>query len=467
VLANAAGIRDHGGGDLVRSARGTLGAAALYTWRRMRMVDVIVRKRDGASLSRQEIDFVVAGLTSGTIPDYQVAALLMAMLLRGLSGEETAWLTEAMTASGGRVDLRAIPGTKVGKHSTGGVGDKTSIVVAPLVAACGVVVPKSSGRALGHTGGTIDKLESIPGFRVALARDEFIAVLAEIGCAFVGQTGEIAPADRKMYALRDVTGTIESVPLIASSIMSKKVAEGTDALLLDVKVGRGAFMKSEAEARELALAMVGIGARVGLRTQAVLTAMDAPIGRAVGNALEVVECLETLRGRGPADLEHLCLELAARMVVLATGRARPEADALVEEALRTGAALEVFRRVVERQGGDPRVIDDYARLPGAAGQEPWLAGRDGFVTAIDALRVGRASMALGAGRDRVDAAIDPGAGIVLHVTPGDRVTRGQVIADLHVGASARSDDAAAWLRGAIEIGDEPPPPQPLVLGAVP
>jgi pyrimidine-nucleoside phosphorylase len=432
----------------------------------MRMVDVIVRKRDGGTLSREDIDFVVAGLTSGTIPDYQVAALLMAMLLRGLSADETAWLTEAMTASGGRVDLSAIPGTKVGKHSTGGVGDKTSIVVAPLVAACGVVVPKSSGRALGHTGGTIDKLESIPGFRVSLTRDEFVAALAEIGCAFVGQTGEIAPADKKLYALRDVTGTIDSVPLIASSIMSKKVAEGTDALLLDVKVGRGAFMKSEAQARELAGAMVGIGARVGLRTEALLTAMDAPIGRAVGNALEIVECLETLHGRGPADLEELCLELAARMVVLVTGRTRHEAGALVGQALRSGAALGVFRRVVERQGGDPRVIDDYARLPRARRLEPWVAERDGFVTGLDALRVGRASMALGAGRDRVDAAIDPGAGIVLRVKPGDRVTRGQVLADLHVGASARVDDAARWLREAAEIGDEPPPPLPLVLGAL-
>jgi pyrimidine-nucleoside phosphorylase len=432
----------------------------------MRMVDVIVRKRDGGTLSRENIDFVVAGLTSGTIPDYQVAALLMAMLLRGLSADETAWLTEAMTASGGRVDLSAIPRTKVGKHSTGGVGDKTSIVVAPLVAACGVVVPKSSGRALGHTGGTIDKLESIPGFRVSLTRDEFVAALAEIGCAFVGQTGEIAPADKKLYALRDVTGTIDSVPLIASSIMSKKVAEGTDALLLDVKVGRGAFMTSEAQARELAGAMVGIGARVGLRTEALLTAMDAPIGRAIGNALEIVECLETLHGRGPADLEELCLELAARMVVLATGRARREANALVGDALRSGAALDVFRRVVERQGGDPRVIDDYARLPRAARLEPWVAERDGFVTGLDALRVGRASMALGAGRDRVDAAIDPGAGIVLHVKPGDRVTRGQVLADLHVGTSARADDAARWLRGAAEIGDEPPPAQPLVVAVV-
>jgi pyrimidine-nucleoside phosphorylase len=432
----------------------------------MRMVDVIVRKRDGGTLSRENIDFVVAGLTSGTIPDYQVAALLMAMLLRGLSADETAWLTEAMTASGGRVDLSAIPGTKVGKHSTGGVGDKTSIVVAPLVAACGVVVPKSSGRALGHTGGTIDKLESIPGFRVSLTRDEFVASLAEIGCAFVGQTGEIAPADKKLYALRDVTGTIDSVPLIASSIMSKKVAEGTDALLLDVKVGRGAFMKSEAQARELAGAMVGIGTRVGLRTEALLTAMDAPIGRAVGNALEIVECLETLHGRGPADLEELCLELAARMVVLATGRARHEANALVGEALRSGAALALFRRVVERQGGDPHVIDDYGQLPRAAKLEPWVAERDGFVTGLDALRVGRASMALGAGRDRVDAVIDPGAGIVLRVKPGDRVTRGQVLADLHVGASARVDDAAPWLRGAADIGDEPPPAQPLVIGVV-
>lgn len=430
------------------------------------MVDVIVRKRDGAPLAREDMAFVVAGVTSGTIPDYQVAALLMAMLLRGLTSEETAWLTEAMAASGTRMDLGAIPGVKVGKHSTGGVGDKTSIVVVPLVAACGVVVPKSSGRALGHTGGTIDKLESIPGFRVALSREEFLAGLAELGCVFVGQTADIAPADKKLYALRDVTGTIESVPLIASSIMSKKIAEGTDALVLDVKVGRGAFMKSEADARQLAETMVAIGTRVGLRTEAVLTRMDAPIGRAVGNAVEVVECLETLHGRGPADLEGLCLELAARMVRLASGCERGDADARVGQALRSGAALDRFRRVIEWQGGDPLVVDDYRRLPRSSGHGEWFAERDGFVTGLDALQIGRASMALGAGRDSVGAAVDPGAGIVLQVQPGDPVTRGQVLAELRLGASAHGEEAVALLREAISIGDAPPPPSPLVLGAV-
>jgi pyrimidine-nucleoside phosphorylase len=432
----------------------------------MRMVDVIVRKRDGASLTREEIERVVSGVTSGAIPDYQVSALLMAIYHRGLTAEETAWLTEAMAASGLRVDLRSIPGTKVGKHSTGGVGDKTSIVVVPLVAACGVIVPKSSGRALGHTGGTIDKLESIPGFRVSLGRDEFLAALADVGCAFVGQTGEIAPADKKLYALRDVTGTIESVPLIASSIMSKKIAEGTDALVLDVKVGRGAFMKSEAEARALAEAMVAIGTRVGLRTEAVLTNMDVPIGRAVGNALEVRECLETLHGRGPADLTALCLELAARMVRLGDGSGADAAAARVEAALVSGAALERFRRVVERQGGDPHVVDDYDRLPQAAERLEWTADRDGVVTAVDALAVGRASMALGAGRDRVDTPVDPGAGVVLHVRPGDAVTRGQALAELHAGSGARTDEALARLRGAVTIGDTPPAPVPLVLGAI-
>ena len=433
----------------------------------MRIIDVITRKRDGASLTRAEIAFVVSGVTAGTLPDYQVAALLMAMLLRGLDADETAWLTEEMVASGRRADLSAIPGVKAGKHSTGGVGDKTSIVVVPLVAACGVVVPKSSGRGLGHTGGTIDKLEAIPGFRVSLEREAFIASLREIGCAFIGQTADIAPADKKLYALRDVTGTIESRPLIAASIMSKKIAEGTDVLVLDVKVGRGAFMKHEPDARALADAMVAIGARVGLRTEALLTAMDAPLGRAVGNALEIAECIDTLSGRGPADLEELSLVLAARMLRLAGAVPSVEAGAArAREALDSGAALERFRQLVARQGGDPAVVEDRRRLPQAANRVIVAADRDGFVSGMDAGLIGRASMALGAGRERLDDVIDPGAGLVLRARPGDRVSAGDALVELHVGRNGRPEEARALMAAALVVADEPPPAAPLILGTV-
>jgi len=433
----------------------------------MHAVDIIIRKRDGATLTRAEIAFAVAGVTSGAIPDYQLAALLMAMLLQGMSDEETVSLTEAMVASGRRMDLSRLPGTKAGKHSTGGVGDKTSIVVVPLVAACGVVVPKSSGRGLGHTGGTIDKLESIPGFRVAMDRETYLSSLERIGCAFVGQTDDIAPADKKLYALRDVTGTVESIPLIASSIMSKKIAEGTDVLVLDVKVGRGAFMKSESDARRLSQAMVGIGARVGLTTEALLTAMDAPLGRAVGNALEIGECLDTLAGRGPADLEQLSLALATRMLLLAGGAAdEKDAERRLRGALASGAALEKFRQVVANQGGDVRIVEDRSRLPHAAEIATVTAARPGVVAHIDAAIVGRASMVLGAGRERLDATIDPGAGLVLRAKPGDRVQRGDALVELHAGAGTRLDEARALMNEAIAIGQEPVPQMPLILGAV-
>jgi pyrimidine-nucleoside phosphorylase len=439
----------------------------VYSPRLMRAVDIIVRKRDGAALTRAEIEFVVSGVTSGALPEYQISALLMAMLLRGMSDEETACLTEAMVGSGQRVDLSRIPGRKAGKHSTGGVGDKTSIVVVPLVAACGVVVPKSSGRGLGHTGGTIDKLESIPGFRVAMDREAFLSSLERIGCVFVGQTADIAPADKKLYALRDVTGTVESIPLIASSIMSKKIAEGTDVLVLDVKVGRGAFMKSEAEARRLSETMVAIGARVGLTTEALLTAMDAPLGRAVGNALEIGECLDTLAGRGPSDLEEVSLSLGTRMLRLAGGAADDEeAKRRLRRALASGAALEKFRQVLGNQGGDVRIVEDRGRLPHVAQVETMAAARAGVVSRIDAALAGRASMALGAGRERLGAPIDPGAGLVLRVKPGDRVEAGDALVDLHPGAHARLEEARALVSEAIAVSDEAPRPMPLVLGVV-
>jgi pyrimidine-nucleoside phosphorylase len=432
----------------------------------MRVIDIIVRKRDGRALTRAEIDFVVGGVTAGTIPEYQTSALLMAMLLRDMSAEETAWLTEAMVASGQRVDLSGIPGVKAGKHSTGGVGDKTSIVVAPIVAACGVVVPKSSGRGLGHTGGTIDKLESIPGFRVAMDRETFLRGLQRIGCAFVGQTPDIAPADKKLYALRDVTGTVESIPLIASSIMSKKIAEGTDNLVLDVKVGRGAFMKTEADGRRLAQTMVSIGARVGLKTEAMLTAMDAPLGRAVGNALEIGECIDALSGRGPSDLVELCVALAARMLRLAEGVDGPAAEERVRGVLASGAALEKFREVVQNQGGDPQIIDDRSRLPHVPAADAFMAPRAGFVATMHADLIGRASMLLGAGRERLDSAIDPGAGLVLLARPGDPVDEGDPLVELHPGVGARLEDARVLLAQAVTISDAAPPPVPLVYGIV-
>jgi pyrimidine-nucleoside phosphorylase len=433
----------------------------------MRAVDIIVRKREGQALTRAEIDFVVSGVIGGDVPDYQLSALLMAMFLKGLTADETAWLTEAMAASGGRIDLSFLPGAKVGKHSTGGVGDKTSIVVVPIVAECGVTVLKSSGRGLGHTGGTLDKLESIPGFRTTLEAGVVREMLRDLQCVFIGQTATLAPADKKLYALRDVTGTVDSVPLIASSIMSKKIAEGSDALVLDVKVGAGAFMKTAMDARSLAETMIAIGRRVGLRTEAVLTAMDAPLGRAVGNALEIRECVETLEGRGPADLEALCLVLAARMLHL--GGAAPSPDAagdLARAALASGRALERFRNVVERQGGDPRIVEDTHRLPASPVVETVVAGRAGFIREMRADDVGAASVLLGAGRDRVDAVVDPAAGILLRARVGDRVAAGEPIAELHLGAGGRVAEARARFTQGVVIGDDAPAGQPMVLDVI-
>src|SRR5437868_5946032 len=366
----------------------------------MRAVDIILSKRDGRPLSRDEIRFFVHGVTAGTLPDYQASALLMAILLRGMTPDETAWLTDAMVHSGVRVDLADIPGLKVDRHGTGGVGDKPSLVLAPLAAACGVPVPMMSGRGLGHTGGTLDKLEAIPGFRVDLSLDEMKAALARVGCAMIGQTAQIAPADKKLYALRDVTGTVESIPLISASIMSKKIAEGIDALVLDVKTGSGAFMKTEADSRKLAESLVAIGNASGVKTEAVITAMDAPLGRAVGNALEVAECIEVLKGGGPSDLIDVSIELTARMLVLGkVARDRASGERKARETIASGAGLETFRRIIEHQGGDPRIVDDYARLPSSPSRHVITADRAGYVTKLDAGRIGHASVSLGAGRD--------------------------------------------------------------------
>ncbi|MBW8894568.1 MAG: thymidine phosphorylase, partial [Acidobacteria bacterium] len=368
----------------------------------MRAVDIILSKRDGRSLTRDEIRFFVDGVTAGSLPDYQASALLMAIVLRGMTPDETAWLTDAMVHSGVRVDLADIAGVKVDKHSTGGVGDKTSLILAPLAAACGVPVPMMSGRGLGHTGGTLDKLESIPGFRVNLSLEEMKTALARVGCAMIGQTAQIAPADKKLYALRDVTGTVESIPLISASIMSKKIAEGIDALVLDVKTGSGAFMKTEADSRRLAESLVSIGNASGVRTEAIITAMDAPLGFAVGNALEVIECIDVLKGGGPSDLVDVSVELTARMLVLGkVARDRDEAEQKARGAIRSGAGLDRFRQIIEAQGGDSKVVDDYTRLPHVTDRHVVAADRAGFVSRLDAESIGRASVALGAGRDRV------------------------------------------------------------------
>ena len=433
----------------------------------MRVVDLIARTRDGGRLTREEIDQLVAGVTAGAIPEYQTAAWLMAVVWRGLDADETAWLTEAMVRSGQRIDLSAIAGPTVGKHSTGGVGDKLSLIVVPIVAACGGRVLKTSGRALGHSGGTIDKLEAIAGFRVDLPMAECLAVVAEIGCAFVGQTADIAPADKKLYALRDVTGTIESVPLIASSIMSKKIAEGASALVLDVKVGRGAFMKSLPDARRLSEVMVAIGRDVGLPTRAVLTAMDAPLGRAVGNALEVAEAVATLKGTGPADVTGLSVALASHML-LAAGLAADaaSAEARVVDAIASGAAYSVFEAVVSRQGGDASGLERIAEVSAAPVQEVVVASRSGCIAGIDAERIGRASMMLGAGRERLDTPIHYGAGIVIDALPGADVQAGQPLATLHAGRPERLDEARALVEQAFEIALSAPPALPLVYDVI-
>ena len=433
----------------------------------MTFVDIIARKRDGRRLAREEIDFAIAAIASDTAADYQVSALLMAILLRGMTDLETAWMTEAMVRSGEQVDLSDIPGTKVGKHSTGGVGDKVSIVLAPLAAACGAVVPKMSGRGLGHTGGTLDKLESIPGLRVDLSLDEFKRVVREVGTCIIGQTARLVPADRKLYALRDVTGTIDSIPLISASIMSKKLAEGSNALVLDVKCGDGAFMRDRDAAHMLAEAMVAIGSHSGVRTEALITDMDSPLGNAVGNSLEMIEALDTLRGKGPADLTSLVTYLASRMLVLG-GIERDEhaAAVRVDDALHSGRALETFARMVDRQGGDAKVADDYSLLPAAPDRAECKAPRRGFVTRIAAQAIGAASNALGAGRARVGDAIDHAVGVVSRVTIGDEVREAQPLLDIHHRHGRGLEEAMALCREAVTIGEAPPPRRPRVLADV-
>jgi pyrimidine-nucleoside phosphorylase len=430
----------------------------------MRAVDVIRHKRDGGTLDRGQIDFFVNGVTSASIPDYQASALLMAIVIRGMSPDETAALTDAMIRSGIRVDYPGLDGIPVDKHSTGGVGDKTSLILAPLAAACGAYVPMMSGRGLGHTGGTLDKLESIPGFRTALSLAELRAALAAVGCAMIGQTSEIAPADRKLYALRDVTGTIESIPLICASIMSKKIAEGIGGLVLDVKTGAGAFMKTPEASRQLAQSLVAIGVASGVRTEALITAMDAPLGRMIGNSLEVIESLETLKGRGPADLEALSVTLAARMLITAGIEHDDDAaEARIRAALQSGAALEMFRRVIEQQGGDPAVVDDYSRLPSAPDRHSVPAPRTGYVAGLHAEQVGRAAVALGAGRATLDDVVDPGVGIEVLCAPGTQVRAGEPILTVHHRSGRGLAEALPLLTAAVQVSDAPPSLRPIIL----
>jgi len=422
-----------------------------------RAIDVIRKKRDGIELSRHEIEGLVNAYTRGDIPDYQVSAWLMAVVLKGMTRPETAALTDAMLHSGDVLDLSSLPAKKVDKHSTGGVGDKTSLVLAPLAAAAGIAVPMISGRGLGHTGGTLDKLEAIPGFNVNLSVSEFRHVLEKCGCAMIGQTAEIAPADRKLYALRDVTGTVESPYLICASIMSKKLAEGIDALVLDVKTGSGAFMKSEKDAAFLAELMVETGERMGTKVVALITDMDQPLGNKIGNALEVVEVVEVLRGGGPEDLRELCLELAAWMLRLG-GVARTVAEGKQSSAdlISSGKALEKFRQMVELQGGDVRVIDDSNRLPQAQHTLQVLSAKAGYVTAVQCEQIGTACVILGGGRERKEDSVDPAVGIVLHKKVGDRVSAGEPLATIYYNAEPQAARARQLIEGSCEIANAAP-----------
>jgi pyrimidine-nucleoside phosphorylase len=423
----------------------------------IRIVDLLRHKRDGHEHSPAEIKQLVKGYTNGEIPDYQVAAWLMAVILRGMNESETAALTDAMLRSGEVLDLSDLPGRKVDKHSTGGVGDKTSLVLAPVAAAGGLMVPMISGRGLGHTGGTLDKLESIPGFNVNLAVPGFRRVLATCGCAMIGQTSEIAPADKKIYALRDVTATVESPYLICASIMSKKLAEGIDGLVLDVKTGSGAFMKEEKDASFLAELMVQTGERMGKSMVALITDMDQPLGRKIGNSLEVVEVLDVLRGEGPDDLRELCLELAGWMFYL--GKVTPSVEMgkkLAAAQFQSGSALEKFRQMVELQGGDPRSVDDVGRLPQAKHTLVLTSARTGYIFRMDCEAFGTACVVLGGGRSKKEDLVDPAVGIVLHRKVGDAVSKNDALCTIHYNSQALAEQAKEILLRSYTYSDAAP-----------
>ncbi|HHV98651.1 MAG TPA: pyrimidine-nucleoside phosphorylase [Clostridiaceae bacterium] len=432
----------------------------------MRMYDIIAKKRDGKELSYEELKFFIDGYCKGTIPDYQASAMLMAMYLKGMSPKETADMTVLMANSGERIDLSPIKGIKVDKHSTGGVGDKVTLIVAPIVAACGVPVAKMSGRGLGHTGGTIDKLESIPGFRTSVSREEFISNVQQIGICIAGQTSNLAPADKKLYALRDVTATVNSIPLIASSIMSKKIASGANKIVLDVKTGSGAFMKTLDESIALSKTMVEIGKRAGIETVAVITDMDIPLGNTIGNALEVKEALNTLKGRGPRDLETISFEIAARMLELAGKGDMEHCREEVRNAVYDGSALKKFAAMVKRQGGESEVVNDENILGKAEFTRDIVSDKSGYIESIKTNLLGTASMVLGAGRETKDSDIDHLAGIVLHRKTGAKVEKGEVIATLHTNNEEKLKEAEALLRDAYVISNWRPDTRSLILAFV-
>ncbi|SHH30837.1 pyrimidine-nucleoside phosphorylase [Thermosyntropha lipolytica DSM 11003] len=433
----------------------------------MNFVDIIRSKRDGRELSREEIDFLVQGISEGSMPDYQIAALAMAIYFQGMSERETADLTVAMAYSGEVADLSGIAGKTVDKHSTGGVGDKTTMIVLPLVAALGVPVAKMSGRGLGHTGGTIDKFESIPGFRVEMEHKSFIEQVNRIGAAVISQTGNLVPADKKLYAIRDVTATVESIPLIASSVMSKKLASGAEAILLDVKTGRGAFMKEKEEAIELARLMVKIGQRAGRQVRAVISNMDQPLGRMIGNALEVKEAIDTLKGKGPSDLEELCLVLASHMLILG----EKETDfnrALnrVREVLAAGKGLDKFMELVKAQGGSIDLDDENYGLPEAQFKYPVIAERSGYIAGVDAYMIGYTAMHLGAGREKIGDSIDYAVGIELNQKTGDKVAKGDVLAFVHANHEEKGREAVKKVLHAYQIEDAIFQKKPLIFEVV-
>lgn len=432
----------------------------------MRIYDIILKKRNNSKLSKEEINFFISEYTNGKIPDYQVSALLMAIYFNGMDDEETSNLTLCMANSGDTVDLSSIPGIKVDKHSTGGVGDKTTLIIGPLVAACGVPVAKMSGKGLGHTGGTIDKLESIPGFKTEVSQSDFINLVKSNGLSIVGQSGNLAPADKKIYALRDVTATVDSIPLIAASIMSKKIAAGSDCILLDVKVGSGAFMKTIDDAEELAKKMVSIGKIVGRRTLALITNMDIPLGYAIGNSLEVIESINTLKGNGPADLTEICIELSANMLHLAGKGSIERCKDLAKEAIASGEALRKFIKMVELQGGDISVITDTNNFSQSKIIHNVISRSSGYISSINTENCGMASMILGAGRRTKESSIDYSAGIVLNVKLGDYVKQGDIIARFHTSDICSISEAENLFFDSLTFSDHSPEIKPLIYSQI-